>query len=97
MQVYIYRPSANTMQSAPGRLPWVLEYVLEHARRPDPLMGWISAADTNNQVRLRFANREQAASFAQRNGWQYMLQPNHNKRLRPVNYADNFLTGRVRD
>lgn len=85
------------MQAAPGRLPWVLEYVLECARRPDPLMGWTSAADTNNQVRLRFASREQATAFAQRNSWQYTIQAEHVRRSHPVNYADNFLSGRVRD
>lgn len=97
MLVHIYRPSANAMQSAPGSQPWVLEYVLESARRPDPLMGWTSAADTNNQVQLRFSSREQATTFAQRNGWQYTIQPERIRRSRPVNYADNFLTGRVRD
>jgi hypothetical protein len=97
MQVRIYQPSKSTMQSGRGKLShWVLEYEIATARRAEPLMGWISSGDTLNQVRLKFPTKDEAVAFAERKGWEFMVQDAHQRRVRPRNYADNFRPDRVR-
>lgn len=79
------------MQSGRGRTHhWLLEYVPQTPRRPEPLMGWVSSGDTLNQVRLRFETREEAVAFARRRGLTYAVEAEHERRVRPRNYADNF-------
>ena len=79
------------MQSGRGKTKsWVLEFDLLTARRPEPLMGWTSSGDTLNQVRLTFATSEDAVAYAERKGLDYAVEPEHVRRVRPRNYADNF-------
>ena len=87
----IYRPAKTTMQSGRGKIQdWVLEYEMVTPRRPEPLMGWTSSGDTLNQVKLRFATAEDAVAYCQRKGLAYAVDPEHRRRVRPRNYADNF-------
>jgi hypothetical protein len=89
--VRIYRPAKNTMQSGrAGGKRWVLEYELETPRRPEPLMGWTASGDTLNQVRLRFDSAEAAVAYAKQRGWEYNVEPVHERRIPPKNYGDNF-------
>lgn len=91
MKVRIYRPSKNTMQSGLARTKgWILESVPETPRGPEPLMGWTASGDTMNQIKIRFPDSEQAAAHARENGWEYMIDTAHERKLRPRNYADNF-------
>jgi len=91
MKVRIYRPSKNTMQSGLGKTKiWLLEYERESTIGPEPLMGWTASGDTNNQVRLKFPSAEQAVAYAQEKGWEYSLDPAHERIVRPRNYVDNF-------
>jgi len=97
MKVRIYQPSKTAMQSGRAKaLDWVLEYEIETPRRPEPLMGWISSGDTLNQVRLKFAGKEDAIAFAERKGWTYDLAEPRSRRVTPKNYADNFRSDRPR-
>jgi hypothetical protein len=89
--VRIYRPSKNTMQSGRALLGhWVLEYELETARRPDPLMGWISSGDTDNQVQLQFPTEESAIEFARKKGWITDVEAEHDRIVEPRNYATYY-------
>lgn len=91
MTVRIYRPARTAMQSGKqGTRSWILEQVPETARRPEPLMGWVAAGDTGNQVRLRFATREEAIAYAERNNLVYVVQEPKVSAPRPRAYADNF-------
>ncbi len=90
-QVRIYRPSKTAMQSGRANTQqWVLEYETATARRPEHLMGWTASGDTLNQVKLRFPSAEEAVAFAKRKGWSYAVQPEHERRIRPRNYQQNF-------
>jgi hypothetical protein len=93
----IYRPSKTAMQSGrrQSRL-WVLEYAPASRRDPDPLMGWASAQDTLNEVRLRFATLDEAVAFAKRNGLEYTVIEPHVRTPKAKSYADNFRYDRVR-
>jgi hypothetical protein len=97
MRVRIYKPSKTAMQSGRARtVAWLLEPELETPRRPEPLMGWASAGDTLNQIRLTFATAEEAIAFAERKGWTYVVREPGAHRVAPRNYADNFRQDRPR-
>lgn len=71
----VYQPARSVMQSAPAlRRPWVLEFEPESAPFIEPLMGWTGSADTRQQVRLIFPDRESAVAFAERQGYAYTVQ-----------------------
>lgn len=91
MKVRIYQPSKSAMQSGRAKTgKWLLEYETVSRREPEPLIGWVSSEDTLNQVRLSFATAEEAAEFARGKGWDYVVQPPHERKVRPRNYTDNF-------
>ena len=80
------------MQSSRVRVEgkWFLEYELESARTPEPLMGWSSSEDTLNQVRLKFDSSEDAVSYTKKKGWDYSVQEQQSRKVKPRNYGDNF-------
>jgi len=87
----IFRPSKTAMQSGrAGTRRWVLEYEPATPREPDPLMGWSSAGDTLNEVRLKFATLDEAKEFAEKKGLDYTIVEPHERAFKPKNYADNF-------
>jgi hypothetical protein len=87
----IFRPAKTAMQSGrAGTHRWVLEYEPATPREPDPLMGWSSARDTLNQVRLKFATLDEATQFAEKRGLDFTVVEPHEQRFKPKNYADNF-------
>lgn len=92
MKARIYKPARNAMQSgrAGNSAEWVLEYELETPRKPEPLMGWTSSADTLNQVRMKFDSRDAAIAFAEQKGMEYSFQPEHQRKVKPRSYLDNF-------
>lgn len=91
MSAKIYRPSKNAMQSGRAALDyWILEYEAETPRSPDPLMGWTSAEDTLPQVRLKFESREAAEAFARSEGLNFSVSKEHERRVNPRSYLDNF-------
>jgi hypothetical protein len=91
MKVKIYKPAKSTMQSGQGKMQdWVLECERPSALVAEPLMGWTSSGDTLNQVKLTFATREQALSYAKAKGWEYTVSSPRQRIVRPRNYADNF-------
>jgi len=93
----IYQPTKTAMQSGGGRTrPWVLDYEQASPRVPDPLMGWSSAGDTLNEVRLRFATLEEAVAFAKKRGLDYTVAQPHERSLKAKSYAENFRYDRPR-
>jgi hypothetical protein len=92
MKARIYKPARNAMQSgrAGNSAEWLLEYELETPRKPEPLMGWTSSADTLNQVRMKFDTREAAVAFADLHGIEYSFQAEHTRKVKPRSYLDNF-------
>ena len=96
-KVHIYRPAKTAMQSGTAKTHWwVLEYEPATPREPDPLMGWASAQDTLNEVRLRFATLDEAIAFAKKHGLDYVVIEPKDARFRPKSYADNFRYERPR-
>jgi len=91
MRARIYQPPKSAMQSGrAGTDQWVLDFEPSAPRKADPLMGWIGSADTQAQVKLTFATREQAISFAEANRIAYDLVLPNERVVKPKAYADNF-------
>ncbi len=91
MLAKIYRPAKNAMQSGKAATKkWRLEFVLANAPRPDALMGWISGADPNGQIRMSFDTKDAAIDFARVHGipHQVLDVPEVKRQIRA--YSDNF-------
>ena len=96
MQVRIYQPARNAMQSGKaGSKLWVLQFVSAVKREADPLMGWTSSDNTSQQVTLKFDTKEEAIAYAQREGYAYVVEEPKPRRLQTRAYADNFKYDRV--
>jgi hypothetical protein len=94
----IHQPAKSAMQSGRAQTrKWVLEYEPASRRDPDPLMGWSSARDTLNEVRLRFDTLDEALAFAKKHGLEHELIEAHAPTPKAKSYADNFRYDRVRD
>ncbi|EAU86085.1 NADH-ubiquinone oxidoreductase 21kDa subunit [Coprinopsis cinerea okayama7 len=92
--VRIYQPTRNTMQSGSGKTErWRIDFDIlpGGSRWENPLMGWASSADYMQGTRLTFRSKEDAAHFAEKQGWDYYVQPPEVKRIPPKNYAENFV------
>jgi hypothetical protein len=97
MVARIYKPAKSAMQSGLARTKeWVLEHEPASPRRIDPLMGWTSSRDTEAQVRLWFASKDEAIAYAQRNGLPYSVSEPKPRKLVRKSYADNFKFGRLK-
>lgn len=91
MAARIYQRPKNAMQSGKARTDeWVLEFEQSEARKPDPLMGWAGSGDTQRQLRLGFATREEAVAYAERNGIDAEVIAAPERKLKIQAYADNF-------
>ncbi len=96
MRARIFQPPKTAMQSGWAKThEWALEFVNEHARRPDPLMGWTGGGDTQTQVKLSFPTREEAIAYADKAGLAYDVELPQGRRIKPKAYADNFKYNRV--
>ncbi len=91
MSVRIYQPTKTAMQSGRAKTrQWILEWPPQTRRIPEPLMGWVSAGDTKNQVRIPFESKEEAIAFAKSKGLPYQVVEPKARKLQLKTYADNF-------
>ena len=97
MTARLYRPAKSAMSSGQAKThDWVLDYIPDAAREVDPLMGWTSSNDTQQQVRLRFASKEAALDYAREHGIEVsIVEPKVRKtNIRARGYGENFATDR---
>ena len=91
MKARIFQKPKNAMQSGrAGTQRWMLEFAPAEARKADPLMGWAGSGDTQRQLRLGFASRDEALAYAERNGIDAKVIATPERRLKIQAYADNF-------
>ncbi len=96
MSAKIYRPAKTAMQSGKAKTHrWILEFDQEKPRKIDPMMGYTTSGDTQQQVRLSFETQELAEAYAQRKGIEYrVIEPKEATR-KQVSYTDNFRFNRL--
>jgi hypothetical protein len=95
MTARIYKPAKTAMQSGQANTKaWVLDFEPEVPRQVEPLMGWTSSSDMRQQVRLRFANKEEALAYCERHGIAYQVSEAAPPARRVIAYADNFAFNR---
>lgn len=91
MLAKIYRPAKNAMQSGKAATKkWRLEFEPRAAPRPEPLMGWISSADPDGQVRISFDSREEAIEFARLHAIPHQVTDSPEPARQIKSYSDNF-------
>ena len=91
MSARIYQRPKNAMQSGKARVDqWILDFDPAEARKPDPLMGWSGSGDTQSQITLTFASRDEAVAYAQKQGIAAVVHATPPRRLKLQAYADNF-------
>ncbi len=96
MTARIYQPARSATQSGEASTKdWVLEFEPQQRREPEPLMGWISSGDTQAQVRLEFASKDEAIAYAQRAGLAFTVSEPKPRKPIAKSYADNFRYGRI--
>ncbi len=91
MSARIYKPAKTAMQSGFAKTKnWVVDFDPEEPRHVEPLMGWTSSSDMRQQLRLRFATKEEAVAYCERHGVAYQLTEAAPVKRRIASYADNF-------
>jgi hypothetical protein len=91
MSAKIYRPAKTAMQSGKAKTHlWVLEFDAEAPRKIDPIMGYTSTTDMQQQVKLTFETRELAEAYAQRKAIEYRVILPKEAQRQVVSYTDNF-------
>ena len=95
MVARIYKPAKTAMQSGAAKTKdWVLDYEPEQPRAIEPLMGWTSSGDMRQQVRLRFATKEEAIAYCERQGIAYQVAEPKPAARKTISYSDNFAYNR---
>ena len=69
---------------------WLLEFERTEPQLPDPLTGWNGSGDTKTQVKLTFATKDEAISYADKHNIAYHVVPAPPVKLKLQAYADNF-------
>jgi len=91
MPARIYQRPKNAMQSGKALLgDWILDFAPAEARKADPLMGWTGSGDTQSQVQLKFASKDEALAYAAKHGIAAEVHAVPPRRLKIQAYADNF-------
>ena len=91
MTARIFKPSKTAMQSGLAKTKdWVVEFELAEPRQVEPLMGWTSSGDMNQQLRLRFDTKDDAIAYCERHAIAYRVSEAAVPHRRGISYADNF-------
>ena len=87
----IYIPNKNPMQSGLAKdNKWILEFKTKDPTK-NPLMGWVSSADTLSELKLEFSSKELAINYAKKKKIDFnLIEPKKRKTVKK-SYADNFL------
>jgi hypothetical protein len=95
MTARIFLPARSAAQSGQGNGKWVLEYEPEKPRVIEPLMGWTSSNDMKSQIKLRFDTKDEAITYAERNGIAYRVEEPKPETRKIISYSDNFQPNRL--
>ncbi|KAF9116866.1 hypothetical protein BGX27_009747 [Mortierella sp. AM989] len=89
----IYRACRRATQSGIANTEaWRLDFDVELAagQYENELMGWASSADYMHALQMTFYTKEDAIAFADKQGWEFIVQEPNQKIEKKKVYADNF-------
>ncbi|PHH78148.1 hypothetical protein CDD80_7322 [Ophiocordyceps camponoti-rufipedis] len=92
--VRIYKETKPATQSGDFRgHHWRMDWdILAVGHRwENELMGWQSSGDFMQGTHLNFETKEDAISFADKQGYEYFVQEPNSRKFTPKAYANNFL------
>ena len=84
------RPKSSMQSGRANTDTWRLEFEPAEPKRPDPLTGWAGSGDTRDQISLTFPTREAAVTYCEKQGWDHVIIPAPERKLKLQAYADNF-------
>lgn len=91
MKARIFQPTKTAMQSGTANTQdWIIEITAETRPTADPLTGWTSSSNTLAGQKLFFASLDQAIDYAKNMGWDFVVEEQSKKTIKPKSYADNF-------
>jgi hypothetical protein len=91
----IYKPAKTAMQSGTAKTKlWMLDFEEAEPKEVEPLMGWTTSGDTRQQVRLRFASKEEAIAYCEHHGIAYRVFDPKPRKRHLMSYSDNFAYSR---
>jgi hypothetical protein len=87
----IFQRVKSSMQSGRHRTDvWQLEFEPAEPKHADPLTGWAGSGDVREQLRLGFPTQEAAVAYCESQGFDYVVVPAPERKLKLQAYADNF-------
>ncbi len=87
----IFQPAKTAMQSGTAKTKgWVLEFVPQKPYFVENLMGWTGMSETQTEVRIPFASKEDALAYAEKHKLDFEVYEPHLRKTRRRAYADNF-------
>jgi|TARA_B100000029_G_scaffold508201_1_gene594520 hypothetical protein len=89
MKARIYQPSKSATQSAKFNF-WLIEFDSNEKPNIDDKMLWISSSNTQDKVRIKFKNKNNAIEFAKKNNIDFIVIEPAKRKITPKSYADNF-------
>lgn len=93
----IYVPAKTAMQSGRGKTKqWRLEFVPQRPYFTDNLMGWTGMSETQPEVHLHFATKEEAIAYVTARGLPYEVYEPNARTQQLKAYADNFKFDKVK-
>lgn len=91
MQVKIFKPIKNPMQSGLQKDKWIMEAIVkDHTKSKYSLSGWTSSDDMSNEIRLTFPTKEIAIKYAEDNLFDYKIIEPIGTKISKRSYAQNF-------
>lgn len=91
----IYQPAKTAMQSGKAKTAyWLLEYTPNAAMTPEPLMGWNTQSDTLQQLKLKFATKDEAIAYAEKKAIRFEVLEPKQRKITGKSYASNFANDR---
>lgn len=90
-KVTIYKPTKVATQSSRASHCWIMEFPKLGTQEIEPIMGWTSTNDPNQQITLEFETLEQAQQYAQKHGLATEVILPQERKIKPKSYGSNFL------
>ena len=91
MQVKIFKPAKNSMQSALQGNKWIIEGINRDKSKSEYNTGWASSKDMSNEIRMTFLTKEQAIEYAKKIFFEYQLIEPISIKIKKRSYAQNFI------